>query len=246
MTSAASKPVLTKAQRALLSFLFGSQASAIAALLTEWIPASPRYAAFAEKYRDKIRKKLLVTREKKAVADLLFELQIPYWLLQDKRFDLAYEPYAAGGTRGPDYSVTFRANFTFNLEITHVRGLRPVQPGEAIDLRLVAVLCGKLRQMVAGMANVLFVAAPSAMLDQLHLVTHLAWIKQKAEGKDPEFFARQRFSGAAEFFKHYQRLSALTLHAPTGPQKQLLWVNPQARFKLPDAVKVALQRNLAS
>ncbi|MEX2160577.1 MAG: hypothetical protein WD751_01570 [Anaerolineales bacterium] len=246
MTSPASKPALTKAQSALLAFLFGSQASTIAAPLTGWIPASPRYAAFVEKYKDKVRKKLRVTREKEAAADLLYELQIPYWLLQDKRFDLAYEPYAAGGTRGPDYSVTFRANFTFNLEITHVRGLRPVQPEGAIDLRLVDVLCGKLRQMLAGMANVLFVVATSAMLDQLDLVVHLTWIKQKAEGKDPEFFARQRFSGASEFFKNYQRLSALVLHAPTGPHRQLLWVNPQARFSLPDAVKAALQRSLAS
>ncbi len=152
MTIDTSKPVLTKSQSELVAFLFEANRSAITAQLTAWIAASPRYASFVEKYKDKIRKKLRVTQEAGAAVDLLYELQIPYWLLQEQRFEVAYEPYPAGKTRGPDYSVLFRTNFTFNIEVTHMRGLHRTLAASAagdalIDLRLVDVLCSKLRQM---------------------------------------------------------------------------------------------------
>ena len=241
-----SQPVLTKSQRELVAFLFGSQRSTISARLTQWIFVSPRYAAFVNRYRDKIRKKVRVTRQSGAAADLLYELQVPYWLLQEKRFEVAYEPYLAAKKRGPDYSVTFRTNFTFNIEITHVRGRKPSASASTedtgIDLRLVDVLCGKLRQMLPSMANVLFVVAGPRVLDKLDLAAHLSWIKEKAERSDPSFYARQRFLSAADFFKHYQRLSGLATFESAGLKKHALWVNPQARIGLPAGVVNTLER----
>jgi hypothetical protein len=243
------KSVLTKSQGELVAYLFDAQRSALTAPLTAWIAASPRYAAFVEKYKAKIRKKLRVTREAGAADDLLYELQIPYWLLQDPRFEVAYEAYSAGQTRGPDYSVTFRTNFTFNIEVTHTRGLQrtPAAPagGAVIDYRLIDVLCGKLPQMLANMANLLFVVSASAGREPLDLPAHIAWIKDKAERSDPLFYARQRFLNASDFFKQFARLSGLVLYDPTSARQAALWLNPQAKAKLPDPVKTILQRGLA-
>lgn len=250
MTVDRSKPVLTKSQSELVDFLFEAHPSPIAAPLSAWIATSPRYASFIEKYKDKIRKKLRVTREAGAVIDLLYELQIPYWLLQEQRFELAYEPYSAGKTRGPDYSVTFRTNFTFNIEVTHIRGLhrtRVASPvGEAvIDFRLVDVLCNKLRQMLPGMANLLFVVSNPATQEPLDLSAHIAWIKDKAERSNPPFYARHRFLNTSDFFKYYERLSGLALYHPTDANRVILWSNPQTRIKLTEPIKSILQRGFA-
>ncbi len=113
---------LTKSQSELIAFLVEGRQSHLTTSLAMWIAASERYASFVEKYKDKIRKKLRITYGTDAAADLLYELQIPFLLLQENRFDVAYEPYAAGKRRGPDYAVTFRSNFNFNIEVTHMRG----------------------------------------------------------------------------------------------------------------------------
>ena len=237
MSSDGSKPRLTKSQSELLAFLFEAQDSEIRTTLTGWIAASTRYAAFVEKYKDKIRKKLRVTREAGALIDLLYELQISYWLLRERRFEVAYEPYMAGKTRGPDYSVTFRTNFTFNIEVTHVRGLNRTlassPTGDAsIDLRLVDVLCSKLRQMLPNMANLLFVVSAPAMLETLDIPAHMAWITDRAERGDAPFYARQHFSNASDFFKYYERLSVVVLYDPAATRPTVLWSNPRARVKL--------------
>lgn len=243
MTTDHSKPALTKTQSALVAFLFEGRPSLLAAPLTGWIAASPRYAAFVEQYKDKIRKKLRVTHGAGPAADLLYELQISYWLLQERRFEPAYEPYLAGKTRGPDYSVTFRTNFTFNIEVTHLRLPAAATAGEAgIDFRLVDVLCDKLRQMLANMANLLFIMSTPAGLELPDLPAHIAWIKERAERGETSFYTRQRFSNASEFFKYYERLSGVVVYDPAGAQQAVFWSNPQARVKLPEAAVNSLRR----
>jgi hypothetical protein len=243
MSAGSPNPVLTRAQSELVAFLFGTEAHDIRPALTTWIVTSPRYAAFVAQYKDKIRKKLRVTREAGAAADLLYELQIPYWLLAEARFEVAYEPYSAGKTRGPDYSVTFRTNFTFNLEVTHLHSLeRTATEAGTVHFRLVDVLCSKLSQMLPNMANLLLVVAAPAVLEALDLPAHIAWIKDKAEHADPAFYARHRFSNSSDFFKHYQRLSGLVLVQTAGDRQAVAWFNPQARIKIPDGLKHRLQR----
>ena len=70
-----SSPGLTKSQRELIAFLSEGHTSPAADRVNRWIACSPRYAAFVEQYKHKIRKKLRVTREPEAAADLLYELQ---------------------------------------------------------------------------------------------------------------------------------------------------------------------------
>jgi hypothetical protein len=248
MTPGESRPVLTKTQSELIAFLFEGQPNLITAPLTRWVAISPRYTVFVEKYKDKIRKKIRVTREKEAIEDLFYELQIPFLLLQERRFDLAYEPYLSGKTRGPDFSVTFRTNFAFNIEVTRVRGLRKAlsAPTEAaIDFRLIDVLCGKLRQMLPKMANLLMIEVSPDALEQLDPAAQVAWVKDKAESRDQRFYARHRFLSPADFFKYYKRLSALVLYNSANERKPVVWLNPQAGVGLPDAVRTILQRGFA-
>lgn len=241
-----STPGLNKSQSGLIDYLFEELNSPIRAPFTAWMAASQRYTSFVWRYKDKIRKKLHITRDEDAAADLMYELGIPYWLLQEQRFQVAYEPYTAEKTRGPDYSVTFRGHFTFNIEVTHIRGLHRTSSarpeGEsAIDFRLVDILCSKLRQMPPGMANVLFVVSAAAVDEPLDLSAHIAWIKAKAEHRDPQFYARQGFLDPSDFFRYFERLSGLVLYYPAGAQQVVLWTNPQGRFKLPGGVKNILQ-----
>lgn len=234
-------PSLTKAQSELVAYLFENRSSRLSARVTEWIGSSPRYARFAEKFKDKIRKKLRVSRDPAADADLLCELLVPFRLLKDPRFEISYEPYASEKTRAPDFSVAFRSNFTFNVEVTHLRKFAATQLGETLlDLRLVDTLCIKLRQLVPGMANLLFVGSSPDVLSVLDLPAHIAWIKGKAERKDRRFYARHRFTGSSEFFKYYERLSGVVLFESADAGRDSLWVNPQARTKLPAQLLNAL------
>lgn len=250
MNAGNSRPVLTKSQSELIAYLFDARATAASDTLAAWIAASPRYAAFAEKYKDKIRKKLRVTRDPSAAVDLLYELQIGYWLLQEKRFEVTYEPYAAGKTRGPDYAVAFRANFLFHIEVTHMRGSHPAPDsttpdGNSINQRLIDVVCAKLGQMRPNQANLLCIVSTPAVLGALHLPAHIAWIKDKAEHGDPAFYARHRFLNAADFFKYFERLSGMILDDPTGEHASIFWQNPQARVKLLEPVRNILQRGFS-
>lgn len=249
MNSGGPKPVLTKSQSELIDFLLDAQPNTIRSPLTEWIAAAPRYAEFVEKYKDKIRKKLRITREPGAAADLFYELQIPYWLLQEKRFEVAYEPYFARKTRSPDFSVTYRTHFTFNIEVTHIHSLPrnpdPTADPNKINQRLVDAICRKLRQLLANMANLVFIVPGPAGPERLELPAHIAWIKDKAERSDPAFYARHRFASTSDFIKHYERLSGLAFFNAAGEQQVNLWLNPQARVKLNDPVRNILQRGFS-
>jgi hypothetical protein len=240
---------LSKSQSELVAFLFEERSSDIAAPLTRWIATSPRYTSFVEKYKDKIRKKLRITRATSAAADLYYELQIPFWLLQEERFDVAYEPYAAGKTRGPDYAVSYRTNFTFNIEVTHMRGVHlspELSPAgkTVINTRLVDVVCNKLGQMLANMANLLFVVSDPGLDEPLHLAAHIAWIKDRAEHSDPAFYERQGFLNTSDFIKYYERLAGIVLYGIAESQRVNLWLNPQAMVKLTGSVTNILRGGL--
>jgi hypothetical protein len=87
-------------------------------------------------------------------------LAAAYWLLQDRRFALNYEPYNSKKKRGPDYAVTFKS-LAFNIEVTRI-GVRnvarpaPDPPDEApsalqqTNSRLTDSVCDKLGRMRPG------------------------------------------------------------------------------------------------
>jgi len=107
------------------NYLFDDKPHILAEPISQWLASSPRFKAFATTYRDKIRKKIRITQGNGAsTKDLEAELATAYWLLQERRFTVAYEPYGSEKKRGPDYAVTFKS-MSFNVEVTRIgsRGL---------------------------------------------------------------------------------------------------------------------------
>jgi hypothetical protein len=103
----------------LMGYLFDDKPHILTAPVSRWIDSAPRFKAFATTYRDKIRKKIRVTQSSTGIRDLEAELETTYWLLQEPRFAVAYEPYNSEKTRGPDFAVTFKG-ITFNVEVTRI------------------------------------------------------------------------------------------------------------------------------
>jgi hypothetical protein len=163
---------------------------------------------------------------------------------------VAYEPYLADKIRGPDFSVTYCTQSKFNIEVTHLHNPHLKKTAEAdlidagIDLHLVDVICGKLRQMLANSPNLLFIVSAPAVVAALDLPAHLARIKDKAEHNDRVFYARQGYQGTADFFKAFERLSGIVLYDPEKNRPVHLWLNPQARVKLLEPVKGLIQKGI--
>jgi hypothetical protein len=223
-------------QADLVAYLFEGQPHLLAGTLLQWLDASPRFTTFVEIYRDKIRKKIRVTREPESVLDIHGELEVAYGLLTDRRLDVAYEPYASAKRRGPDFSVTYRTNLTFNIEVARVR----VADGElnGVDLarkeeRIARILLDKLSQMQPGMGNLLVIHTREDLARSLDLGRLMQAVKTRAEGKDPSFYANSRYSGPAAFYKDFLHLSGILLWAGRGSQ---LWVNKQAQPRLAERV----------
>lgn len=78
---------------------------------------SERFEAFADLYKEKIRKKARTGKTDDDLKDLQFELEAPYLLLLDPRFTVEYEKYGSG----PDFSVSFERRSNFNLEVKRIR-----------------------------------------------------------------------------------------------------------------------------
>ena len=111
---------------------------------------SNRFRAFAEANRDKIRKKLRGAADDDARRDVRAELRVAHLLLADRRIELAFEAY--GSTkRGPDFTVTFRGERSFNVEVT-----RPRRAPDAASLG--GPLLAKIRQLPPSGPNAVLLA----------------------------------------------------------------------------------------
>jgi len=221
----------------LIAYLFGADRSALAAEVGPWLASSPRFRAFAETYRDKIRKKARVLREDEARRDLMFELAIALRLVDDRRFAVEYEPYGMG-QRAPDFRVTFRGGIRFNVEVRRLRKQASMPDASVDQARVIRAVCDKLGQLPPSMINVLVLGAdgPSSAADAL--APTMLRLQDRAAQKDEVFFQQRGFTGTRDFLRHFQRLSgALWLGGalPVG-----LWRNPQARHPLPADLARAL------
>ena len=216
----------------LIVYLFGADRSSLAAEVGPWLFASPRFRAFAEIYRDKIRKKARGLRDDEGQRDLAFELAIARRLLDERRFVLEYEPYGVG-QRAPDFRVTFRRTLHFNVEVRRLRRLAPTPRAPADPAPLVRTVCDKLGQLPPAMINVLFLGANGPSSAAEALVPALQWLQERAAHKDEVLFQQRGFTGVRDFLRHYQRLSgALWLAGAPGALRASLWRNPQARHPL--------------
>jgi hypothetical protein len=223
----------------LLTYLGLDTSHALSAPLTNWMTASPRFAAFVEAHRDKIRKKIRVEPEIEGLRDLLVELETAYLLLQERRFEVGYETYARQKSRGPDFAVTYRTNLVFNVEVTRLRS-----GATGREDRLIDVVCSKLGQMMPNMINVLSIFAEDSTSAALDVSAAMKRLKARAERGGAELFTRFGFRNTPDFFKHFTRLSAIVVRVKYGEisRPTALWENPQAKQLLPSAIRASLQR----
>jgi hypothetical protein len=226
----------------LLTYLFDGQPHPLTDTFTLWL-ASKRFRAFADSYKDKIRKKIRGTRDADTIRDLYFELETAYCLAQEKRFSVVYEHYGADKSRGPDFTVTF-GSLTFNVEVTRLRPSDRDDPSPGHETaRLVDTIAFKLRQLPPGTANLLVIFADNTLLQTIDLPQAIHHFKILLEQRDPAILARHRFLDPSDFFKYYLRLSAILLRGSceTDAARPLTyWPNPQAKHPLPSTVRTIL------
>lgn len=245
-------------QEELVTYVFESRGDALEREIRDWMEGSARFAGFVGTYRDKIRKKVRVTREPEGVLDLRGELEVAYRLVADRRFSLIYEPYASEKRRSADFAVTYRANLTFNVEVARIHA----EESEAgPEKRVLRVLLSKLGQMQPGMANVLILLADTPRdnrqpargasqpargasqsargTSQIDLGGLMQVVKTRVEARDPAFYADSGYGSPAGFYRDFLRLNAIMLREITGgqvPAGGQWWVNKQARPELDEKV----------
>jgi hypothetical protein len=233
----------------LLPYIFSNTRLPLAVQFDGWVQASPRFRAFAETYRDKIRKKVRGITEAEGYRDLQAELAMAYFLVLERRFVVEYEKYGVGKQRGPDFSITYKTHIRFDVEVTRLRGGQAGEAGSAPEPgKLVNTLCVKLQQLPPSMMNILALAADDAPYSGNDLASGLErglerglrLLQERAEHKDEEFFTRRGFLGTRDFFKYYSRLSAIRLVTPDAPP--VLRLQPQARHPLPPDLATLMRR----
>jgi hypothetical protein len=188
-----------------------------------WLAGLPRFRAFTEAHRDKIRKKLRLPADADALLDVRAELLVARLLLADRNVELAFEP--GGATRGgPDFAVSYRRAHAFSLEVT-----RPRRPDASRPI------LAKLRQLPTGGANVLLLAVPAASAPSWDVSAAVRAIRARADAKEEDFFRRRDFAGTRDFYDRFLRLGAvITWSEPTeNPGRADAWVNGSARNPVP-------------
>ena len=218
--------------------LFSSDPGAsMADELAGWLGTSSRFRAFAESHRDKIRKKLRSATDTDARRDVRAELRVAHLLLADRRFELAFEAY--GSTkRGPDFTVAFRGERSFNIEVTrlHRAPELPTYGGP---------LLAKLRQLPPSVPNVVLMATQGDRAEPTDIATAARALRARADAKDDAFFASRGFESARVFYQRYLRLGAVLLFSEraTGDGRATVWINRSARIAVPErALRACLVR----
>ena len=236
MTRAASSG--TTVERLAHELFDGPPADAIAHELGDWLARSARFRTFAEMHRDKIRKKLRGAADAEARRDLRTELRAADLLLADRRVELEFEAYGAGKI-GPDFTVTFRGERTFNVEVTRLRGApNAVSFGSA--------LLAKLRQLPPSAPNALLVAIERDGADALDVGAAVRTLRARADRKAEAFFTTRGFSGTRGFYDRFLRLGAVLVwsEGATGDARAALWTNRSARIAVPERALRACVLNL--
>ncbi len=216
----------------LIGAIFDHATDPLYSTLTEWIKADRRFRTFAERYRVKIRRKLRGISDPAGFADLQFELEVARWLLQESRFEVEYETFDAR-QGGPDYTVAFRVNTKFNVE---VRRIRLQESGEARVRKLTDTLTDKARQMPPSAINLLVLTDGLPPGDDLAQAATA--LRGLAERKVEDYFVHRGYKNAADFLKQYRQLSGVYFKAEGG----LLWLNPLAKHPIPKDLALALER----
>lgn len=221
----------------LVAFLFDAvRDELLADELSGWLSQRPRFRAFVDAHRDKVRKKLRTAPDGEGRRDVRAELLVAWLLLADRRMELAFEPYGAA-KGGPDFRVTMRGQAPFNLEVTRLRAA-------ADDERIADHLLTKLRQLPPSVANAVLVSVGRDRAEAVDLAAMMRRIRARADAKDEPFFTGRGFGGTKGFYQRFLRLGAAFLfsEAALGVSRAALWTNPSAGIALPErATRVSLE-----
>lgn len=217
----------THAERLARELFGGADENGIANEVAAWLANSRRFRAFADAHRDKIRKKLRSAADAEARRDVRAELRVAHLLLADRRIELAFEAYGSG-KGGPDFTVAFRGERSFNLEVTRLRG------SPAAGFR--GTLLTKLRQLPSSAPNAVLAAIDGDGADTLDVAEAIRALRARADASDNAFFATRGLAGTRVFHRQYRRLGAIVLwrEAAHGDARTTLWINPAARIALPN------------
>ena len=196
--------------------------------LAGWLVGSPRFRAFAEAHREKIRKKLRGAADPEARRDVRAELRAAHLLLADRRIELSFEAYGSGRP-GPDFTVAFRGERSFNLEVTRIRRA-PDETGTG------GQLLAKLRQLPPSVPNAVLVAIEGDSAEAFDVAAVTRSLRARADRKDEAFFERRGFDGTRGFYERFLRLGAVIAwcEGAAGEARAALWSNRSARIALPD------------
>jgi hypothetical protein len=215
--------------------------------LGHWLENNSRFRAFVATHRDKVRKKLSSSDDEESRLDVRSELLVAYLMLADRRIELAFEAYGAL-RRGPDLTVTYRANQRFNLEVTRLRAtVDPAtsepDPGVA---RLANVIAAKVRQLPGDLPNVLAITTRGLASTEASLAAATRLLKLHSDQKDDAFFARKGLRNARDFYTQYLHLSGVfVLDEATTPANVVFSLNREARHALPTEALAHLTGSLS-
>ncbi|MEO7000422.1 MAG: hypothetical protein ABI068_01275 [Ktedonobacterales bacterium] len=224
----------------LLEYIFADATTQVASTCARWIQLSPRFKAFVEAQRDKLRKKARGLRDAEGFADLQAELSVAYWLLGERSFTLEYEKYLAEKMRGPDYTVTWKGHIVLNVEVKRLRATT-----SDARTKYSAALCDKLRQAPPHVMNLVTLVSDSVIPDEAEFTKALAFLRARAEHKDDAFFMQRGFTDAREYFRYYRRLSGVSLRSESiveRPGASVLWINNEATHAIPKDLRNLLAR----
>lgn len=222
--------------------LFDGRPHVLRPALARRLASSRRFVAFVENNRDKIRKKIRLTREPAEAADLQWELEVAYRLHLDKRVTVGYETYSRARPFGPDFRVSYTTRVAFNVEVTRLRSAIPGADPDRAARRLAETACNKLHQVMPNMPNVIVIGLPEWATDEAGFAAAMAAVRRSAEKSDGVVLSRLGFDGTPAFIKSLERLSAVIvcdIARETPPA--FLWQNPQTKAPLPAKVITALQ-----
>ncbi|MGH2428659.1 MAG: hypothetical protein ACRDGV_07205 [Candidatus Limnocylindria bacterium] len=207
--------------------LDGATTDAWAEELAGWLAGSARFRAFAEAHRDKIRKKLRGAADAEARRDVRAELRAAHLLLADRRIELTFEAYGSA-KGGPDFTVAFRGERLFNLEVTRLRRA----PGAGYAGSLLA----KLRQLPPSVPNAILVAIDGDSAESFDVAAATRALRDRADAKDEAFFVSRGFDGTRGFYQRYLRLGAVLVwcEGAAAEARAALWCNRSARIAVPD------------
>jgi hypothetical protein len=213
-----------------IEHVFGPVPGADAAEFARWLEASPRFRAFAENYRDKLRKKVSTTRDPATRLSLWAELGVAYLLARERRLSVEYEQYGLGTQRAPDFTVRFREHVLCNVEVTCLQAPAPGADGK----RLLGTICEKLGQLPAGAINVLALVTPARAYQVEDVARAMQGSASRMKPEDEQYVIQRGYRSARDFRRQAQRLSAVLLRwGATAERSAGLWTNPAARHALP-------------